>query len=403
MQLRTPSAFLEACPLAAAWLLAFAVAGCLTQPQPQAPPPPPVPAPALVTPRAQPGAQPGAQPQRPQSRPPTSAPSPASVPGRLKIALVSSWLWMEGQYISPLAQLDYVHLFGRLLERREAPAGGVESKALELEVDSASGGRILQDVLSLVEDAGYERVLLATSSGRFNFCTGPCSAGKPKHESSEGRRTAVLLRQGVIALWSGRLVLEDAAGGADPQLQKLLEVPRSVSDDDFEAGVLRVCSKPAGCSHVDLYFEEDLPWREVLRVVKLLERAARAAGTTAVISISSSPPPLPGEEAGVFVMSSLSSGRLPPVVIRQIVRASYGSFRECYERGLMTNPKLEGRVTVRFVIREDGGIDQIANGGTDLPSEDVIGCVLHGFRALRFPAPSGGIVTVEYPILLVTR
>src|SRR5688572_11029622 len=116
MQLRTPSAFLQAWPLTAAWLLAFAAFGCLTRPQPQAPPPAPAPAPALATPRAQPPQPQGPQPQGPQPRPPTIAPSSASVPGRLKIALVSSWLWMDGHYASPLGELDYVRLFDRLLD-----------------------------------------------------------------------------------------------------------------------------------------------------------------------------------------------------------------------------------------------------------------------------------------------
>src|SRR5215471_15576992 len=126
MQLRALSAFLQACPLTAAGLLAFALAGCLTRPQPQAPPPPPIPASAHATPRAQPSQE------RPQPAPPTVTPSPASVPGRPKIALVSSWLWMDGQYASPLGQLDYVRLFGRLLDRREASAGGSEEGTLEL-------------------------------------------------------------------------------------------------------------------------------------------------------------------------------------------------------------------------------------------------------------------------------
>lgn len=311
---------------------------------------------------------------------------------------------MDGHYVSPLGEIDYVRLFGRLLDRREESAGGIEAETLELEVDAVSDGRILQDVLSLVEDAGYERVVLVTSSGRVSFCIGPCSAGSPQHETADGRRTAVLLRKAVIALWSGKTVPEDAAGGADPQLEKLLELPRSVSDDDFEAGLRRVCSTPGRCSNVDLYFEEDVPGREVLRVVQLLERAAGAADTTTpVISISSSPPPTPGEEVFVFLTSSVSSGRLPFVVIRQIVRESYGVFRACYQRGLMASTKLEGRVTVRFVIREDGSVDQIANGISDLPSEEVINCVLHGFRALHFPAPRGGSMTVQYPILLRTR
>jgi hypothetical protein len=311
---------------------------------------------------------------------------------------------MDGQYVSPLRELDYVRLFGRLLDRRAASAAGSEARTLELEVEAASDGRILQDVLSLVEDAGYERVVLVTSSGRASFCIGPCSASGPQHDSADGRRTAVLLRRGVIGLWSGKPVAEDAAGGADPRLEKLLEMPRGVSDDDFVAGVRRVCSRPGRCSNVDLHFEQDLPWPEVLRVVKLLERAARAADTTApVISISSSPPPLPGEEGFVFLMSSVSSGRLPFVVVRQIVRASYGVFRGCYQRGLMASAKLEGRVNVRFVIREDGSVDQIADAVSDLPSEDVINCVLHGFRALHFPAPRGGSMTVKYPILLRTQ
>jgi hypothetical protein len=326
------------------------------------------------------------------------------VPGRLKIALVSSWLWLDGQYVSPVGQLDYVRLFARLLDRRDNSADGVDSSTLELEVDAASNGRIVQDVLSLVEHAGYERVVLVTGSGRLSLCTGSCGASNLEHERSSGRRTAVLLRQNVIELWSGKNVAEDAPGGADPKLEKLLEIPRGASDDDFEAGIRRLCSKPGRCSDVDLYFEEDLPGREVLRVVKLLGRAARAAGTTTpAISISSAAAPPPGEEAFVFLMSSVRSGRLPFVVIRQIVRASYGAFRECYQRGLMTSAKLQGRVDVRFVIQQDGSIDQIANGGSDLPSEDVINCVLHGFRALRFPAPRGGSVPVEYPILLLTR
>lgn len=311
---------------------------------------------------------------------------------------------MDGQYDSPLGELDYVRLFGRLLDRREASAGGVQAQTLELEVDTASDGRILQNVLSLVEDAGYERVVLVTSSGRLSFCTGPCGASHPSHENAKGRRTAVLVRQAEIALWSGKIVAEDAPGGADPKLEKLFEVPRSASDEDLEASVRRVCSKPGRCSSVDLYFEEDLPGREVLRVVKSFERGARAAGTaTPVISVSSAPPPVPGEEAFVFLMSSVSSGHLPFVVIRQIVRASYGAFRDCYRRGLITSAKLEGRVAVRFVIQQDGSVDQVANGDSDLPSEDVINCVIHGFRPLRFPAPRGGRMTVEYPILLLTR
>jgi len=94
------------------------------------------------------------------------------------------------------------------------------------------------------------------------------------------------------------------------------------------------------------------------------------------------------------------SGRLPPEVIRRIVRQNYGRFRLCYEQGLGRNPNLEGRVTVRFVIGRDGAVSNVSNGGSDLPDSNVVGCVVKAFYGLSFPKPEGGIVTVSYPIIL---
>lgn len=94
------------------------------------------------------------------------------------------------------------------------------------------------------------------------------------------------------------------------------------------------------------------------------------------------------------------SGRLPPEVIRRIVRQNYGRFRLCYEQGLGRNPNLEGRVTVRFVIGRDGAVSNVSNGGSDLPDSSVVGCVVKAFYGLSFPKPEGGIVTVQYPIML---
>lgn len=94
------------------------------------------------------------------------------------------------------------------------------------------------------------------------------------------------------------------------------------------------------------------------------------------------------------------SGRLPGEVIRRIVRQNFGRFRLCYEQGLGRNPNLEGRVTVRFVIGRDGAVSNVSNGGSDLPDSSVVSCVVKAFYGLSFPKPEGGIVTVQYPILL---
>jgi hypothetical protein len=92
------------------------------------------------------------------------------------------------------------------------------------------------------------------------------------------------------------------------------------------------------------------------------------------------------------------SGRLPPEVIQRVVRANFGRFRGCYERGLVKNPTLQGRVTGRFLIARDGSVAHASDGGSDLPDAGVVACVVSAFSALSFPVPEGGTVVVEYPL-----
>jgi len=93
------------------------------------------------------------------------------------------------------------------------------------------------------------------------------------------------------------------------------------------------------------------------------------------------------------------SGRLPPETIQRVVRQSFGRFRACYEAGLARNPGLAGRVSTRFVIVRDGTVGAVADAGADLADADVGACVRRAFGALEFPAPTGGVVNVTYPIV----
>jgi Ca-activated chloride channel family protein len=93
------------------------------------------------------------------------------------------------------------------------------------------------------------------------------------------------------------------------------------------------------------------------------------------------------------------SGRLPPEVIQRIVRMNFGRFRLCYEQGLLRNPELSGRVTVRFVIGRDGKVT-VATGQSAMGDQAVVSCIANAFYRLTFPQPEGGIVTVSYPIVL---
>jgi hypothetical protein len=92
------------------------------------------------------------------------------------------------------------------------------------------------------------------------------------------------------------------------------------------------------------------------------------------------------------------SGRMAPEVISGVVAQNVGRFRACYESALARSPSLSGRVAARFVIGRDGAVSNVGNGGSDLPNNAVVSCVLSALYGLSFPRPEGGIVTVVYPI-----
>ena len=93
------------------------------------------------------------------------------------------------------------------------------------------------------------------------------------------------------------------------------------------------------------------------------------------------------------------SGRLPSEIIQRTVRQNFGRFKFCYEAGLRTNPSLQGRVSVSFIIGRDGAVVSSQNSGSDLPDAAVVSCVTRAFFGLSFPQPDNGIVTVTYPIV----
>ncbi len=98
--------------------------------------------------------------------------------------------------------------------------------------------------------------------------------------------------------------------------------------------------------------------------------------------------------------NATQQGALDKDIIRRIIRRSLGRIRYCYERELVKNPNLAGRVSVRFVIRPDGTVTSVADGGSSLPSEEVKACVRQAIAALTFPQPKGGgVVVVTYPFI----
>ncbi len=93
------------------------------------------------------------------------------------------------------------------------------------------------------------------------------------------------------------------------------------------------------------------------------------------------------------------SGRLMPEAVQRVVRQNFGRLRACYAAGLLRDPGLEGRVSVKFVIDREGAVTMAMPwSDTTLPDASVARCVSKAYESMSFPRPEGGIVTVVYPV-----
>ncbi|MGE4132617.1 MAG: AgmX/PglI C-terminal domain-containing protein [Bdellovibrionales bacterium] len=87
--------------------------------------------------------------------------------------------------------------------------------------------------------------------------------------------------------------------------------------------------------------------------------------------------------------------------IAAVINRHLGEVLMCYETGLQVNPKLSGRLNMRFVISGSGSISSAGVQSSSVGSPKVEGCIVNRLRGWRFPKPVGGVnVKVTYPFVL---
>ncbi|MFO0756083.1 MAG: AgmX/PglI C-terminal domain-containing protein [Byssovorax sp.] len=103
-------------------------------------------------------------------------------------------------------------------------------------------------------------------------------------------------------------------------------------------------------------------------------------------------------QGGLRMGATQVTGRLPPEVIQRIVRQNFSRMRACYERALKRDPALGALVTTRFVINQAGDATSVETTSEPKIDREMIDCVSRTFKALKFPSPESGVVTVVFPI-----
>ncbi len=97
----------------------------------------------------------------------------------------------------------------------------------------------------------------------------------------------------------------------------------------------------------------------------------------------------------------IATGGLSMDQIRQIIERNIGQVRYCYEQALQKEPRLSGRVAVRFQIGKAGSVTFASVKHSSVHSAQVENCIVGKLRSWAFPKPQGGVtVGVVYPFVL---
>ena len=108
----------------------------------------------------------------------------------------------------------------------------------------------------------------------------------------------------------------------------------------------------------------------------------------------------PSMDVGMGDSDAETSGGLDKSVIAAIVREHLGQIKHCYERQLLVDPSIFGKVVANWTINGEGIVDATSVKKTTLGNVNVENCVMGKIKGWKFPKPrGGGKVIVSYPFL----
>jgi hypothetical protein len=93
-------------------------------------------------------------------------------------------------------------------------------------------------------------------------------------------------------------------------------------------------------------------------------------------------------------------GGLDKSLIAAVVQANIGQIKHCYERQLIVDPNVFGKVVAQWTINKDGLVSTSSVKKTTMNNASVENCIVGKIKTWEFPKPKGGgQVVVSYPFL----
>jgi outer membrane biosynthesis protein TonB len=94
-----------------------------------------------------------------------------------------------------------------------------------------------------------------------------------------------------------------------------------------------------------------------------------------------------------------TQGSIDREAVARVVNAHLNEVRACYERSLLRDPGLSGKVVLEWSISTSGSVLKARSKTSSLKSGAVEGCILSSLKTWLFPPAKGGVVIVSYPFL----
>jgi hypothetical protein len=85
--------------------------------------------------------------------------------------------------------------------------------------------------------------------------------------------------------------------------------------------------------------------------------------------------------------------------IAKVVNQHLREIQYCYEKNLLLNPSLAGKVVMEWTISTAGLVTVVKTAFNSMQTADVAVCISAKIKEWRFPLPKGGIVVVSYPFI----
>jgi hypothetical protein len=108
-------------------------------------------------------------------------------------------------------------------------------------------------------------------------------------------------------------------------------------------------------------------------------------------------------DVNVSTGTAVVMGSVDRELIRKVIQEHAAQIRYCYEQQLAINPKLQGKVAIKWIINGDGSASsaQVDRSATTLDDDKVHECMKSRITSWAFPKPKGGgIAVITYPWIL---